>query len=84
MQFLHDIMFVCLQPIENTSIKSTKKQSIDLIFKANRIRRVRIEGFKKIIEMSRTGDRAIDQKSSIMRGNENTKVNGNSELSHIR
>lgn len=83
MQFLH-IMFVCLQPIENTSIKSTKKQSIDLIFKANRIRRVRIEGFKKIIEMSRTGDRAIDQKSSIMRGNENTKVNGNSELSHIR
>lgn len=84
MQFLHDIMFVYLQPIENTSIKSTKKQSIDLIFKANRIRRVRIEGFKKIIEMSRTGDRAIDQKSSIMRGNENTKVNGNSELSHIR
>lgn len=77
-------MFVCLQSIENTSIKSTKKQSIDLIFKANRIRRVRIEGFKKIIEMSRTGDRAIDQKSSIMRGNENTKVNGNSELSHIR
>lgn len=81
MQFLHDIMFVCLRPTENTS---TKKQSIDLIFKANRIRRVRIEGFKKIIEMSRTGDRAIDQKSSIMRGNENTKVNGNSELSHIR
>lgn len=81
MQFLHDIMFVCLRPTENTS---TKKQSIDLIFKANRIRRVRIRGFKKIIEMSRTGDRAIDQKSSIMRGNENTKVNGNSELSHIR
>lgn len=74
-------MFVCLRPTENTS---TKKQSIDLIFKANRIRRVRIEGFKKIIEMSRTGDWAIDQKSSIMRGNENTKVNGNSELSHIR
>lgn len=81
MQFLHDIMFVCLRSTENTS---TKKQSIDLIFKANRIRRVRIRGFKKIIEMSRTGDRAIDQKSSIMRGNENTKVNGNSELSHIR
>lgn len=35
LQFLHDIMFVCLRPTENTS---TKKQSIDLIFKANRIR----------------------------------------------